>query len=136
LLAGCSPTVAVPDPTPTGVDVDTCTTLLADLPARVLEQDRRQVKPGRFSAAWGDPVITLRCGVDVPAGLTAASQCLEANGVGWFDQDAQGGKVYTTIGRQTLVELAVPTAYAPESGALIDVAGTIQRHDKLIKPCV
>jgi hypothetical protein len=126
----------VPDPAPTGPDLETCTGLMADLPERVLDQDRREARPGVFSAAWGDPVITLRCGVTKPPGLTPASPCLEANGVGWFDEEAEGGRLYTTIGRRTYVELAVPTAYAPESGALVDVAATVARHDRLLTPCV
>jgi hypothetical protein len=136
LLAGCSRAVAVPDPAPTGADLVTCTALMADLPDQVLDQDRRRAEPGNFSAAWGDPAITLRCGVAKPPELGPASTCLEANGVGWFGEEAEGGRLFTTIGRQTYVELAVPSAYAPESGALVDVAATVAAHNKLLSPCV
>jgi hypothetical protein len=128
--------VALPDPAPSGADLSTCTQLMADLPGQVLDQDRRTAEPGVFSAAWGSPVISLRCGVTKPPTLNAASQCLEVNGVGWFAEEAQGGYLFTTIGRQTYVELAVPSEYAPESGALVDLAATVQQHDRLIKPCV
>jgi len=136
LLGGCSRAVAVPDPAPAGSDLAACTRLMADLPASVLDQDRREAEPGRFSAAWGDPAITLRCGVSKPPTLNLASQCLEVNGVGWFVEEAQGGQLFTTIGRQTYVELAVPSEYAPESGALVDVAATVSAHDRLLKACV
>ena len=136
VLAGCARTVALDEPSPTGADRDTCLALMAELPDQVLDQDRRRVEPGRFSAAWGDPVITLRCGVPKPPTMTAASPCLEANGVGWFTERAEGGSLYTTLGRQTYVELAVPTAYAPESGALIDLAATVAEHNRLVTPCV
>jgi hypothetical protein len=134
--SGCARAVALPDPSPVGADRDTCTRLMGDLPDRVLGQDRREVRPGAFSAAWGDPVISLRCGVAKPPDLNAASQCVEVNGVGWFGEEAEGGYLFTTIGRQTYVELAVPTAYAPESGALVDLAVPVQTHDRLLKPCV
>jgi hypothetical protein len=136
LITGCSRAVAVPDPTPTGADVGVCRQLLSALPEQVLDQDRRAAEPGTSSAAWGDPVITLRCGVTKPAALTAASQCLEVDGVGWFDEAAQGGRLFTTIGRQTYVEVAVPSGYAPEAGALVDVAAAVQAHDPLRRPCV
>ena len=136
LLGGCSRPVALPDPAPTGADLATCTALMADLPEQVLDQERRKAEPGVFSAAWGDPAITLRCGVSKPPELGPASTCLEANGVGWFTEEAEGGLLFTTIGRQTYVELAVPSAYAPESGALVDVAATVAAHNRLLSPCV
>jgi hypothetical protein len=134
--SACSRAVALDDPAPVGVDRETCTRLMGALPEQVLDQDRRQVEPGLFSAAWGDPVISLRCGVAKPPDLNAASQCVEVNGVGWFGEEAEGGYLFTTIGRQTYVELAVPNAYAPESGALVDLAIPVQTHDRLLSPCV
>ena len=135
LVAGCTGAVAVGDPTPTGIAAQVCTDLTADLPAQVLDQDRRQVDPGRFAAAWGQPAIVLRCGVSPPPGLTPSSECLEVNGVGWFAEQATGGMIFTTIGRPALVELSVPTAYAPEPGALVDLAETVTTHDPVSKPC-
>lgn len=136
LLTGCARTVAVTDPDPPVAERTLCAAVLADLPARVLDQDRRQVAPGELSAAWGSPAITLRCGVDQPAAFTASSPCFEVNGVGWFTEEVSGGYLFTTIGRPAFVEMAVPRAYAPEAGALVDVAVTVSRHDPLRSPCV
>lgn len=135
LGAGCAGAVAVPDPGPTGPAEQICTELTADLPTTVLDQNRRQVDPGRFSAAWGKPAIVLRCGVSAPPGLTASSECLEVNGVGWFAEPAAGGMIFTTIGRPALVELSVPAKYAPESGALVDLAQAVTSHDPVSTPC-
>jgi hypothetical protein len=109
---------------------------MADLPMTVLDGQRRKVEPGRRSAAWGDPAITLRCGVEKPPKLTAASPCYEVNGVGWFAEEASGGYLFTTIGRTTFVEVGVPSEYAPEANALVDLAATVSRHDHLLKPCL
>ncbi len=109
---------------------------MGDLPVRVLDLDRRTVQPGRFSAAWGKPVVTLRCGVAKPAALNDASQCFEVNGVGWFAEQAKGGYLFTTIGRTAYVEVGVPSEYAPEGNALVDVAAAVSAHDPLVKPCV
>lgn len=126
----------VADPALGPADRAVCVALMADLPAEVMSQPRRTVEPGRFTAGWGRPVITLRCGVSKPPSLTAASECAEVNGVGWYAEKATSGYLFTTIGRRTFVELGVPSAYAPEAGALTDVAAAVAGHDPLVKPCV
>ena len=135
LLTGCSGAVELPDPTPDAAARAVCDGLLGSLPATVLNGTRRPTKPGGLTAAWGDPPITLSCGVPVPPGLTAASECLEVQGVGWFAEEVEGGMLYTTIGRRAFVELGVPEHYAPEAGALVDVAAAVSARDPLQQPC-
>jgi len=136
VLTGCSRAVAVPEPTPDDAARAVCARLVPALPATVLTGERRSADPGVLTAAWGDPPITLRCGVPRPPGLTASSECLEVDGVGWFAEDAEGGMLYTTIGRTASVEVGVPAAYAPEAGALADLAGAVSATDPVEKPCV
>jgi hypothetical protein len=102
----------------------------------VLENERRKAVPGRFSATWGDPPITLRCGVEKPPKLTATSECFEVNGVGWFAEQTASGYLFTTIGRTTYVEVGVPSDYAPEANALVDLAAAVSEHDPSLKPCI
>ena len=135
-VTACSNAVSVPDPAPTGQSEQVCTAVMADLPVTVLDEQRRKVEPGRRSAAWGDPAITLRCGVEKPPKLTAASPCYEVNGVGWFAEEASGGYLFTTIGRPAFIEVGVPSEYAPEANALVDLAATVGTHDPLLKPCL
>jgi hypothetical protein len=134
LLAGCSK-VVVEEPTPDPQAAQICGAVMAALPGEVLDQGRRTVEPGVLTAAWGRPAIVLRCGVAAPPTLTQESECLEVNGVGWFDEDAQNGKIFTTIGRPAYVELSVPEEYAPESGALADLADAVSAHDPVTTPC-
>lgn len=135
LLTGCSGAVALPDPTPDDATRAVCASLLGDLPATVLNGTRRPTKPGGLTAAWGDPPITLRCGVPAPPSLTASSECTEVQGVGWFAEDAEGGTLYTTIGRRAFVELGVPSEYTSAAGALVDVAEVVTAHDPVERPC-
>ena len=134
LLAGCGK-VAVSDPTPDAAGVGVCSGVMADLPAQVLDQDRRKVEPGVLSAAWGKPVIVLRCGVVAPPTLTPTSECLEINGVGWFAEEATGGMIFTTIGRAAYVEVSVPSQYPLGTGALVDLGGAVSAHDPEVTPC-
>lgn len=65
-------------------------------------------------AAWGDPGIVARCGLDSPPPTT--SDCIAAEGVDWVARTAGqgGGMVFLTYGRSPAIELIVPAAYAPE----------------------
>lgn len=134
LLAGCGK-VAVSDATPEVAGAAVCTNLMAALPEQVLDQGRRTVEPGRFSAAWGRPVIVLRCGVPAPPTLTRDSACLEVDGVGWFGEEATGGMIFTTIGRAAFVEVSVPSEYPLGSGALVDLGAAVAAHDPSVTPC-
>jgi hypothetical protein len=134
-LGACSRTVAMTDPEPSAAVRQACAAVMATLPATVLDQPRRTVEPGVLSAAWGDPTITLRCGVAKPPGLGDASECFEVNGVGWFAEEAEGGFLFTTIGRPAYVQLGVPTEYAPEANALVDVAEAVKKIP-VDRPCV
>lgn len=123
------------DPTPSEDVRAQCATVMAALPPTVLDQPRRTVEPGVLSAAWGDPTITLKCGVDKPPGLGAESECFEVNRVGWFAEEAEGGYLFTTIGRPVYIQLGVPTDYAPEANALVDVAEAVGRIPAE-QPCI
>ena len=135
LLSGCSAAVAVPEPTPDEADRSTCTALVAALPEEVEGGLRRTAEPGVLTAAWGDPPITLRCGVPTPPALTPSSECLEVDGVGWFAEDGEGGVLFTTVGRAVAVEVGVPADYAPEVEPLVDLADAVSAHDPVVRPC-
>lgn len=121
-------------PTAPNTDVD-CRTLLADAPSTVADQPNREV--GRtIAAAWGDPAIVLRCGVEPPSELTAGSRCDEVAGIGWFSEEITDGYVFTTIGRQFSVSVEVPSDYEPATDALVDLAPVIERHVPVVDPCV
>lgn len=113
------------EPSPAANVAAVCADLMAALPSLVLDEERRTVRPGARSAAWGDPTITLRCGVDRPPSLNAGSQCIEVNGIGWFTEEVAAGYLFTTIGRVAYVEVGVPHAYAPEASALVDLADAV-----------
>jgi hypothetical protein len=135
LLAACAGPVQVVEPDPDPADRATCEAVLAALPAQVLESTTRPTQPGALSRAWGDPAIVLRCGVPAPPGLTATSECVEVNGVGWFREQADGGTLFTTIGRAVFVEVGVPSRYAPEVDVLVDLAAAVDAHDPVEQPC-
>ena len=135
VAAGCAGPVALEEPQPDAAARDRCTALLAALPEQVLQATRRPTEPGVLTAAWGDPPITLRCGVAAPPGLTPSSECLEVDGVGWFSEEAEGGVLFTTVGRAVFVEVGVPEQYAPPVNPLVDLADAVAAQDPVVQPC-
>ena len=85
--------------------------------------------PGRVAAAWGDPAIILRCGVEKPEALTPSSRCFEVSDVGWLAETTADGYLFTTIGRAFHVSVEVPKTYDPAADALADLAPTVKKHD-------
>lgn len=135
LLAGCSSGVQVDTyPTEDGTELS-CRSLLADAGHPVAGQESRLVKDG-VAAAWGDPPIVLRCGVERPEALRQTSRCDVVDGVGWFTEDVAGGLLFTTIGRRFYVSVEVPEEYQPAADALVDLAGLVKRHDPVVRDCV
>ncbi len=149
-LAGCSSggsadgsAVAVEAPTLPPSAAAACRALVADLPHRLAGQPARPVTPHDApAAAWGDPAITLACGADVPRELTRFSACVQANGVGWFvppaqEQDPSADVTWTAVGYRPRVAVHVPAGYRPEGAAAViaELAPTVRRHLRLVRPC-
>ena len=125
-LSGCSQAVSVDPPSPAATAEAACRSLLDALPDTVDGQPRRDVRPdGSLAAAWGDPAIVLRCGVERPAALTPTAQLVEVDGVSWFPEPLSAGYVFTSYGRQAFVEVTVPDVYAPEGDALVGLASAV-----------
>jgi hypothetical protein len=135
LLSGCAGSVDVDEyPTVPGTDLD-CKALIADAPRRVAGQDSIEV-PRQVAAAWGEPAIILRCGVEKPDALTPSSQCFDVRGVGWLAESTADGYLFTTIGRTFHVSVEVPKTYDPAADALADLATSVKKHDPEKEPCV
>lgn len=135
LLTSCAGAVSLEAPAPDAAAATICAAVLSDVPATVLGTSRRETTVPALSAAWGDPPITLRCGVVAPPALRKDSECLEVDGIGWFSEPAEGGTLFTTIGRAAYVEIGVPTAYEPQASALVDVAEAINENNPVLQPC-
>ncbi|MGJ9423989.1 DUF3515 domain-containing protein [Aeromicrobium sp. CF3.5] len=112
-----------------------CQALIDAAPDAVLEEASTPVDSPRV-AAWGDPRITLRCGVTQPESLLPTSRCDDVDGVGWFTEDEDGAQLFTTIGRNPNVSMEVPSDYEPAGAALIDVGDLVKAMTRDVEPCV
>lgn len=126
--AGCGfGPVDVPAHVPVPGAVETCTALVEALPEVVDDAVRRDVEPPTdAAAAWGQPPVILRCGVEEPVDVDPTLAVLEVGGVGWRSVPGSGGTFFYTDGRTVVVQVAVPDDYAPEADVLIDLAQAVE----------
>jgi hypothetical protein len=120
-----------------------CSRLLDDLPDTLLGEERRDVSPAdALAAAWGDPVIELRCGVPRPDGFGRASECVVVNDVDWFVQgddlvDPEGSEVeLTVVNRSAYVSVVEPVEYGPPAELLADLSASVTEHLPATGSCV
>jgi Protein of unknown function (DUF3515) len=126
-ISSCSSPVDVSPPEPGPTARDLCGALAEQLPDVVVDQEARDTAPDSdLTAAWGDPAIVLRCGVPEPEALQPTSELVTVDGVDWFPEQLTAGYLFTTYGRAVFVEVSVPDDYAPEAGALTDLADAVQ----------
>ena len=132
--------VPVEDTAPQGRAATACGDLVDDLPPQVADQAVREVSPADApAAAWGDPAIVLRCGVDVPSGFTDTSTCTTVDGVDWYIPEAQlqagGDLTMTSVNRDVSVEVELPEEYFPPATALADLAPAVSGATEATGEC-
>lgn len=85
-----------------------CRALLAKIPDKAHEQPRRPVTEGaEQAAAFGDPAVTLVCGVDAPE-VGDTETVYPMDGVCWVQRPGGNAAVWTTVDRKVPVALTVP----------------------------
>ena len=107
----------MPEPRPASQRVASfCSDLLASLPDEVDPGVRRRPVSGTpaLTAAWGDPPVTLECGVPAPE---RPEEPVIVNGLTWSVRDIGAGFRWTTRDRAANVAVEIPDAY--ENGAEI-----------------
>ncbi|MEX2983836.1 DUF3515 domain-containing protein [Streptomyces sp. C36] len=126
-------------PTPPARQAELCRALHKELPETVDGRKRRAADPvSDLTAVWGDPAISLRCGVGRPKILTPGTEhynptadSVEIDGVGWLPERQPDGSVRcTTTLRQAWVEVTLPKKVVGEAGdisALTDLADAVRK---------
>jgi hypothetical protein len=133
LLAGCGGPVQLARPP--AADRAACARLAALLPHRLAGLRAVEFAPkDAEGGAWGDPALTLTCGVGVPHGFGATSTCDVVDDVDWFapeDERNDNGSALTltAVTLRPRVALHVPAEYrgAKVAAALVDLAGPLTR---------
>jgi Protein of unknown function (DUF3515) len=101
---------------------------LGDLPARPVDSSSPYV------AAWGEPAVTLRCGVVRPPSFIATADVQQINGVSWFAERRGGTTAWIVVDRPVYVEVLVPAAAASGPVARLSTAVTAALPPRPINP--
>ena len=97
---------------------DQCANVVIGLPSTIDDRAKRAVTGHPGALAWGDPPITLVCGIEKPANIESATNLTAVNGVTWMttqdiDTSAYGlpgnNVLWTAVDREVYVAVAVPT---------------------------
>ena len=133
LGSGCAASVPV-QVAPNAADPG-CAEVIVGLPDDLAGQGRAEVS-AQSAAAWGDPPVVLRCGVE-PLGPTTA-ECIGVDGVDWVRQvDAgTGDERYTTYGRAPAVEVSVPVAAGVGLDAVLGELSAVVRPLPQARQCL
>ncbi|GMA30839.1 DUF3515 family protein [Litorihabitans aurantiacus] len=139
------------EPAPSASD-PVCAQVLQTTPG-VLGGAEQRPTTTQSSRAWGDPAITLRCGVEPLAPTT--DRCIAVTGadgttIDWVvaenddvvgtgpDADtARGRFMFTTYGRTPAIEVIVPVEYAgtEATSLLVDLSSAVARTTQT-NPCL
>jgi Protein of unknown function (DUF3515) len=103
-------------------------TELGDLPARPVESSSPYV------AAWGEPAVTLRCGVPRPPSFVATADVQQINGVTWFPERRGSTTAWVVVDRPVYVEVLVPAADASAPVARLSTAVTAALRPRPLDP--
>jgi hypothetical protein len=112
-------------PTPDEATQVACQKVFEKVPVQLEGLNPRKVDvDSSFVTAWGDPAITLRCGVSKPAvfGTADAAQLVDVDGVIWQPDPGTKSVVFTTVDRSVYIEVTVPNA---QTQPLTDLAPAI-----------
>lgn len=124
---GPLPVPAVDQPGATG---KSCSVLMEALPNDLNGLSRRTLADAQQGvAAWGNPAVVLRCGVQTPAELTCSSALQQFNGpdqaqgVAWLRLSDSSATTYIAVDRAVRIAVTLP----PGAGI-----GAIQQVSEII----
>jgi hypothetical protein len=102
-----------------------CRALLSQLPSTLRDLRQRRVSAGaEQNAAYGEPPITVACGV--PAATFAPTDLVyPLDGVCWHAVEQPEATVWTTVDREIPVQVTVPGAYEEPGQWVIAFADTL-----------
>lgn len=107
-------------------DTASCRTLMPALPQRLANGPRRTlVGQTDGVAAWGDPAVILRCGLETPAELTCSSALTLVDGVSWLQLPGQGVGDTTYLAADRSVRIAVTIPDGSGTGVIQQVSETV-----------
>ncbi len=115
--------VAMPAPSLPVRDALVCQSLVSHLPGVLRDRPRRPVTAGsEQNAAYGDPAITLACGVTPAPSVDPTATVYNLSGVCWYPVTGPAATTWTTVDREVPVAVTVPKSYDAQAQWVIQFA--------------
>jgi hypothetical protein len=103
-----------------------CRAVVALLPVDLDGLVQRRVTAGpEQNAAYGDPPVTVTCGVPAVE-VPPTGSVWGLSGVCWYAVEEPDGTVWTTVDREVPVQVRVPAGYEGPSQRVVPVSTTIR----------
>jgi hypothetical protein len=121
---------------------EVCLAVTSQLPGTVRDLAARKVSAGpEQNAAWGEPALTVACGVAQPK--TCASldetgsgcvpmdtELMNMNRVCWYADEQPEATVFTTMDREVAVRVTVPKQYSQAAQWANEFSDVVVKTDK------
>ncbi len=141
VINNANPVVATgPVPVPAfgqpGADSAACKTLMPKLPTDLAGSKQRPVEGGgnESVAAWGDPLIILRCGLETPQELNCSAVLTLVDDVAWSQlNDGQPETTYLAADRSVRIAVTLPEGTG--TGPIREISDVIAATLKARQPC-
>lgn len=106
---------------------------MVTLPDEIGEAPRRTTT-SQSTAAWGDPPVVMRCGVEPPGPTT--ERCATFFEVDWVSSELDGGLRFVTYGRVPSLEVTVPDGVATDTvlRAVAPAADALEQESRCSPP--
>jgi Protein of unknown function (DUF3515) len=132
--------VAMPAPRLAAHPAAVCRAVTARLPAALRTLPARRVSAGaEQNAAYGEPPVTVACGVPQPRLCDPAhpqpgcvplhTELLGMDDVCWYAEPGPAAAAFTTMDRAVPVRVSVPNAYAGAAQWANEFSGTLAQAD-------
>jgi hypothetical protein len=121
--------VSMPVPALSDSVVGVCRLVVAGLPESVLGSKRRPVSGPEQNAAYGDPPVTLACGVAAPT-VAPTDDVTQISGVCWIARPAGStATVWTTVDRSVPVAVTVPGPSGGSAQPVVSFVDSLKTND-------
>ncbi len=119
-----------------GADSAACKAVMPALPQKLAGENRRTLEGATDAvAAWGDPPIILRCGLETPEELTCSSAITRVNGVYWLQLSETGLDQTTYIAADRTVRIAVTIPDGSGTGPIQQISDVVSATLPVRPPC-
>ena len=119
-----------------GAGTAACKALMPALPDQLAKAARRSLEGGGGAiAAWGDPAVILRCGIESPEQLTCSAYLVRVQGVYWLQLSDNGMDSTTYIAADRSVRIAVTLPSGSGSAAIGQLSDVVAARLPAREPC-